>query len=211
MECYIASMFNPDHLTFGSKMDQYVPTRVGGDLPRMVLGTVHGPLRAPFGISTPYAGGGDKAETENRRTFDLEIDEEMAAVLRAVDEKVLATAVERSEEWFGKKLDEAVLRSMHNTLVQQKDGKKPMVRTKFSVKRDKETKVYIATSEGEARSGCKTDIEKHVEVCVDVVLSSVMLSRSSFNVSLTCEQVLVAAAAKTARGVDVFGDIVLRD
>ena len=52
---------------------------------------------------------------------------------------------------------------------------------------------------------------KNAEVCVDVVMSSVMLSRSSFNVSLTCEQVLVAAAAKTARGVGVFGDIVLRD
>ena len=201
-------MFNLDHLTFGAKMDKYVPTRVGGDLPRMVLGTVHAPLRAPFGISTPFAGGGDN---DDRRTFDLEIDEEMAAVLRAVDEKVVATAVERSEEWFGKKMEDVVIRSMHNPLVQQKEGKKPMVRTKFSMKRDKETKVYLATSEGEAKLGSKADIEKNAEVCVDVVLSSVMLSRSSFNVSLTCEQVLVTAAARPARGVGVFGDIVLME
>lgn len=204
----ITSMFNLDHLTFGPKMDKYVSTRVGGDLPRMVLGTVHGPLRAPFGISTPFAGGGDN---DDRRTFDLEIDEEMAAVLRAVDEKVLATAVERSEEWFGKKLDEVVIRSMHYPLVQQKEGKKPMVRTKFSVKRDKETKVYTSTAEGEARIGSKADIDKNAEVCVDVVMSSVMLSRSSFNVSLTCEQVLVSAATKVARGVGVFGEITLRE
>lgn len=39
-------MFNLDNLTFGSKMDKYIATRVGGDLQRVVLGTVHSPLRA---------------------------------------------------------------------------------------------------------------------------------------------------------------------
>ena len=34
----ITSMFNLDNLTFGSKMDKYIATRVGGDLQRVVLG-----------------------------------------------------------------------------------------------------------------------------------------------------------------------------
>ena len=98
----VNATFNIDNLTFGSRNNMYVPTRVGGDLPRMVLGSVQAPLRAPFGVSTPYSGN----DSEDRRTFELELEGELLDTLKAIDDKVLATAIERSVEWFGRKIEE---------------------------------------------------------------------------------------------------------
>ena len=202
----IEANFDIDDLTFGTRNNMYVATRVDGDLPRMVLGSIRAPLRAPFGVSTPYSGN----DSEDRRTFELELEGELLDTLKAIDEKVLATAIERSVEWFGRKIEEPEARFMHTPLVQvnKKDPSyKPTVRTKFSVKRDKETAVYVRTSDTEVKVGSKADIAKNALVCVDVVLTSVMVDAKKFHVSLTCEQVLVMAELQSKRGVAVFGDL----
>lgn len=193
-------------ITFGSKMDKYVPTRLKGNLPRYVLGTKDAPLRAPFGISTPYAG----SENDDRRTFDIEVDEETEAWVKSIDETVLATAIKRSVEWFGKPLEEAVLRERHTRLLQEsRNGHRPTVRTKFSLKRDKETRVFVGKSDTHVRLGSKADITRNAAVCLDVRLSSVMLMNKSFSVSLECDQVLVVSSngSDDGRDVSVFGNL----
>ena len=199
--------FNIDNLTFGSRNNMYVATRVGGDLPRMVLGSMPAPLRAPFGVSTPYSGADSE---QDRRTFELELEGELLDTLKAIDDKVLAMAIERSVEWFGRKIEEPEAKFMHTPLVQvnKKDPSyKPTVRTKFSVKRDKETAVYVRTSDTEVKVGSKAGIGKNAQVCVDVVLTSVMVDAKKFHVSLTCEQVLVMTEPSSKRGVGVFGNL----
>ena len=50
-------------------------------------------------------------------------------------------------------------------------------------------------------------IAKNALVCVDVVLTSVMVDTKKFNVSLTCEQVLLTTEPQSKRGVRVFGNL----
>ena len=88
----------------------------------------------------------------------------------------------------------------------------PCVRTKLSLKRGKETKVYVSTGgENAYRLGervlAKDDIVKNSELCVDVLMTSVMLGNRSFNVSLTAEQVLLTTAAEApSAGITRFGN-----
>ena len=144
--------------------------------------------------------------------MDLEVKGELLEALTAIDEKVVATAVERSKEWFGKSVDEATARAWYIPLVKpSKDVDKyphPCVRTKLSLKRGKETKVYVSTGgENAYRLGGKDDIVKNSELCVDVLMTSVMLGNRSFNVSLTAEQVLLTTAAEApSAGITRFGN-----
>ena len=90
--------FDATRLTFGAKRDKYVSTHVDAGFPRLVLGTDEAPLRAPFGISTPFSGDAES----DRLTFDLEIDEDLCTALTAIDNQVVAAAIDKSQEWFGK-------------------------------------------------------------------------------------------------------------
>ena len=201
------STFDATRLTFGPKRDKYVSTTVDTGFPRLVLGTDEMPLRAPFGVSTPFSGDADS----DRLTFDLEIDDELKSALTAIDEQVVAAAVAKSQEWFGKVLTKEAIQAMHMPLVQppKKEEYKAMVRTKFSLKRDKETTVYVPKGGGVFRMGGKGDIAKNSEVRVQVALSSVMIGNRQFGVSLTCEQVMIMAAPEVSVGIGVFGEYVV--
>ena len=201
--------FDATRLTFGAKRDKYVSTHVDAGFPRLVLGTDEAPLRAPFGISTPFSGDAES----DRLTFDLEIDEDLCTALTAIDNQVVAAAIDKSQEWFGKPLTKEAIEAMHTPLVQpaKKQGYKATVRTKFSLKRGKETTVYVPKSGGVFRVGCKGDIAKNAEVRAQVVLSSVMIGNRQFGVSLTCEQIMIMAAPETSHGIGVFGDYVVEE
>ena len=204
----MASTFDPSTIAFGAKKDTYVSTTMNGRLPRFVLGSIDAPLRAPHGVSTPYSG----AESAERLTMDLEVQSgELLDALTALDELIVTTAVERSKEWFGRQVDEPTARAWYTPLVKpSKDVEKypnPTVRTKFSLKRGKETKVRVPTGgENAYRPGRKDDIVKGADVCVEVTMTSVMLGNRSFSASLTVEQVLLASAAEgPSAGITVFG------
>ena len=199
--------FDPSTIAFGAKRDTYVATTIDGKLPRFVLGSVDAPLRAPHGVSTPYSG----ADSADRLTMDLEVAPgPLLDALTALDERIVNTAVERSKEWFGRQVDEATARAWYTPLVKpSKDPDKypnPTVRTKFSCKRGKETTVYVPKGGDAYRRGAKDDIAKNAELCVDVVMTSVMLGNRSFNVSLTAEQVLLCGAVEgPSAGIKTFG------
>ena len=133
--------------------------------------------------------------------------------LRVIDERVVQAAVQNSEQWFGRPLEEATVRAMHTPLVQapKKDTYKPMVRTKFSTKLTNATTVYVYKSPGVVAKGSRSDITKDCSVRAHVYMNSVYFGNRQFGVSLTCESVLVYKPADAAQGVSVFGDYMMVD
>jgi hypothetical protein len=197
------------NISFARKNGKFVSTQLDGRIPKFMLGTNDEPLRAPFGISDPYSG-----EDSDRLTFDLEVqDESLLSFLHSLDEQIVATAVTRSVEWFGKELNEAAIRAMHTPLVQapKKDTYLPTVRTKFSLRLGKSTAVYVFKSPGVAASGSKADITKDCHARPYVSMSSVMFGNRQFGVSLTCESVMIWKAADAAQGLSMYGDFMLVD
>ena len=197
------------NISFARKNGKFVSTQLDGSIPKFMLGTNDEPLRAPFGISDPYSG-----EDSDRLTFDLEVqDESLLSFLHSLDEQIVATAVTRSVEWFGKELNEAAIRAMHTPLVQapKKDTYLPTVRTKFSLRLGKSTAVYVFKSPGVAANGSKADITKDCHARPYVSMSSVMFGNRQFGVSLTCESVMIWKAADAAQGLSMYGDFMLVD
>ena len=202
-------MFDASHVTFAPKNGKYASTQLNGRIPKFVMGTEDEPLRAPFGISTPFSG-----EDSDRLTFDLEIgDSELLDSLRAIDERVVEAAVQNSEQWFGRPLEEATVRAMHTPLVQaaKKETYKPMVRTKFSTKLTNATTVYVYKSPGVVAKGSRSDITKDCSVRAHVYMNSVYFGNRQFGISLTCESVLVYKPADAAQGVSVYGDYMMEE
>ena len=202
-------MIDAAQITFAPKNGKYSSTQINGRIPKFVMGTEDEPLRAPFGISIPFSG-----EDSDRLTFDLEVgDSELLDSLRAIDERVVQMAVQNSEQWFGRPLEEATVRAMHTPLLQlaKKDTYKPMVRTKFSTKLNNATTVYVYKSPGVVAKGSSSDISKDSTVRAHVYMNSVYFGNRQFGVSLTCEAVLVYQPADAAQGVSVFGDYIMEE
>ena len=190
-------------IAFGPKDGKYAGTTVEGELPKYALGTADAPLRAPFGISTPFSGD----ETGGRRTMDLEItDPEMRAQLSAVDEAVVAAGVHNAQAWFGKPLNEAGVRAMHTPLViaPKREQYAPTVRTKVTVA-EVETFVYLGNGRVRRATESATElVGKGAQVAVRATLSSVYFANKQFGVTLHVKQLLVMPSAE-ASSASAFG------
>ena len=198
-------------IVFGRKDGKYAHISLeGGDKVKICIGSVTKPLRAPFGISEPFAGD---AATD-RRTMDLELkDPRVETWAHSLDEAVVAAAVQRSKEYFGERLSEAAVRAMHTPLVKapSKAGYPPTLRIKVNVgdDADKATKIYKSTGPKSAKVGTKSDVKKGALVVPSVTLSSVMFLNKKFSVSLNCDQLMVVPPDESSSGVAVFGDFVV--
>ena len=190
---------NASEITFGDKdKDGYIPTRVNGNIGRFQLGTREEPLRAPFGVSEPKGGG-----QTTRKTMDLEVDSDLAAQLQAVDRVVLAEAIKRPNDFFGKQLDEAAVRAMFQPLVTSKPPPyKPTVRTKVKVGDKAPTTVSVITGETKFRRGTAEEVTKDSKVMAIVKLDSVWFASKMFGVSLGVDDLIVWPAVAT--GLSAF-------
>ena len=193
------TIMNASEITFGEKdKDGYIPTRVNGDIGRFQLGTREDTLRAPFGVSEPVNGG-----QASRKTMDLEVDEEVANQLRAVDNVVLAEAIKRPSAFFGKQLDEAAVRAQFQPLVTIKPPPyKPTVRTKVKVGDKAPTTVRVITGETKFRRGTAKEVTKDSKVMAIVKLDSVWFASKMFGVSLGVDDLIVWPAVAT--GLSAF-------
>ena len=210
--------FDPaNDLEFGRKDGKYVRTSLGGaeaggDAVKFRIGSVAKPLRAPFGISDPFAGD---AATD-RRTMDVELkDPSVEKWAHALDEAVMAAGIRNSEVWFGEKLNEQAVRTMHTPLVKapSKAGYPPTLRIKVNVgdDADKATNIYKCTGLKTAKKGAKSDVKKGALVVPSVTLSSVMFLNKKFSVSLNCNELMVVPPDESSSGVAVFGDFAVDD
>ena len=179
-------MINAADISFGDKVDSYIPTKIGGNLISLQLGTKDEPLRVPFGVSEPLNGG--KAE---RKTMDIEVDGDLAGMLKAIDAHVVSEAIKRPLDFFGKNLDEAAVRAMHIPLVTEKEGKLSTVRTKVKLGAKLPTVVRVVTGESKFRRGSADDVTKNSKVAAMVGLSSVWFATKMFGVSLNVDQLMV--------------------
>jgi hypothetical protein len=85
----------------------------------------------PYGISLPREG----EQNSNRRTLDLSLGDEQKKFIEAVDAWMIKTAVENSQEWFGRTLDETSVSAMYNNVLHAptQEGRPFIVRTKVDV------------------------------------------------------------------------------
>ena len=200
-------------IVFGPKAGKYASTSLeaGGEV-KFTMGSVAKPLRAPFGISEPFAGDANTS----RRTMDVELkDPRLEEWAHSLDEKVVAAGVQNSKDWFGERLSEAAVRAIHNPLVKpsSKPGYPQTMRVKVNVgdDGDKATKIYKRTGPNTAKGGTKSDVKKRALVVPSVTLSSVMFLNKKFSVSLNCDQLMVVPPDESSSGVAVFGDFVVDD
>lgn len=192
---------NANEITFGDKeKDNFIPTKIHGSLISFQIGTIDEPLRAPFGVSEPVGGG----YTE-RKTLDLEVDGELAGRLKAIDAVVVAEAIKRPVDFFGKKLDEAAVRQMHQPLVTAKEGYTPTVRTKVKLGAKAPTAVRIVSGERKYRRGTLEEVTKGSKVMAIVNMSSVWFASKMFGVSLSVDQLVVWPGAGS--GVEAFAGL----
>ena len=193
------TIMNASEITFGEKdKDGYVPTRLNGNIGRFQIGTKEDPLRAPFGVSEPVGGGQAK-----RKTMDLELNGDLAAQLQAIDDVVVAEAIKRPNDFFGKKMDEDAVRAMFQPIVTTKEGYKPTVRTKVKMESDKSpTVVRVITGETKFRRGTAEDVTKGSKVMAIVKLDSVWFASKMFGVSLSVDELIVWPAIGT--GLSAF-------
>ena len=211
--------FDPaSDLEFGRTKDggKYVRTSLGGggggDAVKFRIGSVDKPLRAPFGISDPFAGD---AATD-RRTMDVELqDPSVEAWAQSLDEAVVAAGIRHSKAWFGEALNEQAVRAIHTPLVKapSKAGYPSTLRIKVNVgdDGDKATKIYKCTGPKSAKKGAKGDVKKGALVVPSVTLSSVMFLNKRFSVSLNCNELMVVPPDESSSGVAVFGDFAVDD
>ena len=191
-------------IVFGPKVNQFAKTTIDNAVIKFSFGSVDAPLRAPFGISDPYNG-----EASDRLSMDLELEHpQQLKMFRALDEAVVDAAVENSVSWFGRKLDEATIRAMHNPLVKEptKAAYKPMVRTKVKVGASiNPTTIFVYKTSKTAKKGSRSDVVRGSRIVPYVSMSSVMFGNKQFGVSLTCETLMVKPA-DGAIGASIFGD-----
>ena len=189
---------NANEITFGDKdKDGFMPTKINGSLIKFQIGTKEDPLRAPFGVSEPVGGG-----YSERKTMDLEVDGELAGQLKAIDAAVVAEAIKRPNDFFGKKLEEAAIRSMHQPLVTANKEFTPTVRTKVKVGAKAPTVVRVVSGENKFRRGSVEDVNKGCRVMAIVNLSSVWFASKMFGVSLSVDQLVVWPSRET--GIAAF-------
>ena len=181
-------MINVSEIVFGEKgNDGFIPTRINGNIVSFQIGSVDAPLRAPFGVSEPIGG----STNVDRRTLDLEVEGELAGTMKAIDAAVVAEAIKRPMAFFGRQLDEATVRAMHQPLVTAKEEHTPTVRTKVKVGAKAPTTVRIVTGENKFRRGTADEVAKGSKVMAIVNLNSVWFASKMFGVSLSVDHLVV--------------------
>jgi len=182
--------------------------------PRYQLTTKDEPrLRAPFGISKPYAANAkgdseekqqEKEEDKDRKTlcFALETGPLMDALL-ALDQHNKKVAHENCKKWFNKELSMDHVDFMYTPLVKyDKDKKyKPTFSTKINVnpQSDNATRFFLA----EERDGMIQYVQKDSSIIIGncqavpiVEISSLYFGPKGFNMVLDCTDVIVFPKAK---------------
>jgi len=156
-------------------------------------------MRAPFGLSSFT----DEATQRTSYSLDLSFDHdnqelvELESKFKALDELVINTVTENSQEWLGKKYNSAVIReALYKPLV--RPGKGTYAATmKLKVLTNSQTGGFIPEAYNSLREGVSLDsIEKGQRVMTIVDINQIWFIDNKFGVSARLQQVLLEPSKK---------------
>ena len=203
---------DPSKLTFGVKKSGavktdafFAPVQLDGKpvYVQLAMGKSE-PLLLPYGLSTYYDDG------DKKRDLRLGSSDALGSWAASVDKTVVKAAIERSKEWFGKKLKESEIGDMYVPLVRtviNRSGESENIRTKIVLEGPWKTHLFVP---GETKADTEVvGIEALVpgaQMVPIVKISEVWFVEDKFGVSLDVTQACVwpPAAPSLDNFVDVF-------
>jgi hypothetical protein len=156
-------------------------------------------MRAPFGLSTFV----DEATKKTSYSLDLSFDKNDESILklqdtfRKFDELVVKIVSENSQEWLGKKYNEAVIKeALYKPLVRPGKGDYPAT-MKLKVLVDQKTSEFVPEAYNTNREKVEmSSIEKGQKVMCIVDLNQIWFIDNKFGISARLQQVLLEPSKK---------------
>lgn len=157
------------------------------------------PSVAPFGISQTDHNG-NVLPCNRRRNMELDISrDDVKALFKLIDNRVIGAAAANSEKWFKKSFNEDDLRRMmYRTSVQENKNAayKPKLRVKITPGNQqtdrRATKIYIVQSDGSYKTnGEMVDVTPGSRVQCIIEVGSVWFASNQFGISLVARHILV--------------------
>lgn len=156
-------------------------------------------MRAPFGLSAFT----DEATKKTSYSLDLSFDkndEDVQAIqerFMALDDIILNTVAENSQEWLGKKYNLAVLKeALYKPMVRQGKDDYPAT-IKLKVMTDPKTGTFVPEAYNMSQEQVAVDsIEKGQKMITIVEVSQIWFIDNKFGVSVRLQQALLEASKK---------------
>lgn len=156
-------------------------------------------MRAPFGLSTFV----DEATKKTSYSLDLSFDKNDESILKLqdtfkkFDELVVKIVSENSQEWLGKKYNEAVIKeALYKPLVRPGKGDYPAT-MKLKVLIDQKTSEFVPEAYNTNREKVEmSSIEKGQKVMCIVDLNQIWFIDNKFGISARLQQVLLEPSKK---------------
>ena len=157
-------------------------------------------LRAPFGLSAPFA---DSGNSPSRTSLDFSLDsDDLLNFWKEVDRHVLRSATANCEKWFKKGLSEVEISSLYRPIVTEKEGStyRPTFRTKLNAQNTKGApRIYVLHNDGKKVSydkGTLADVTQDARYWPIVQVSGLWFLSRQMGVSLVVSDLLVIPKQK---------------
>ena len=155
-------------------------------------------MRAPFGLSSYTDDATKKTSYSLDLSFDGEADtQDLEEKLKNLDDYIVETVAENSQEWLGKKYKADVLReTLYTPLVRPGKDAYPS-KMKLKILTDLKTGNFIPEAYNFQREQVELDsIEKGQKVMCIIDLNQIWIVGNKFGVSMRLQQVLLEPSKK---------------
>jgi len=158
-------------------------------------------MRAPFGLSTFM----DEATKKTTYTLPLSFDSEpeiqdLMERMKALDELIIKTVADNSQEWLGKKYGIPVIKeALYKPIITPGKGDYPST-MKLKVQHDSKTGEFVPEAYNHQRENVDmTSIEKGQKVTCIIDINQIWFVDNKFGVSVRLLQVLLEPSKKLPR------------
>jgi hypothetical protein len=155
-------------------------------------------MRAPFGLSTFTDEASKKTSYSLDLSFDTDPDiQNFMNSMKALDELIIKTVAENSQEWLGKKYGIPVIKeALYKPLVKPGKGDYPGT-IKLKVLNDPKTGEFVPEAYNYNRENVEiTTIEKGQKVTCIIDINQIWFIDNKFGVSMRLQQVLLEPSKK---------------
>lgn len=153
-------------------------------------------LRAPFGLSSFTDENTKKTSYSLDLSFDSE-QEELQKMFEEMDNLIIKTVSENSQEWLGKKYNVAVIKeALYKPLVRPGKGDYPST-MKLKILCDNKTGEFVPEAYNHQRDRVSLDsVEKGQKVLCIIDVNQIWFIDNKFGVSVRLQQVLLEPSKK---------------